>query len=324
MNRPIVAISIDTEEENWGQFDTPLKDVTTRNIHELGRVQDIFAKWGARPTYLVNYAPLVQADAVNVLGELAALESVEIGAHCHPWNTPPSTAKNHSMMSDDDRETNRAKIKTVTEKLHGELGVQARVFRAGRWALSSSVSLALSDLGIPIDCSLSPGIDWGYCGGPDFTRAEFGPYRFAPGDPLTPASDGSMIQLPTTVGFLRGEPNWQQRLRAFLEGSQLSKLKAIGAMERLGMLQRRWLSPETSDGSTMVRLTENLLRSGSSFLQLTFHSTAVLPGMTPFVRDEHELSRFLRSLDEVLGHMSRRGVRFCTLSEASSVLFSEE
>lgn len=324
MNRPIVAISIDTEEENWGEFDTPLKDVTTKNIQELGRVQDIFAKWGARPTYLVNYAPLVQADAVNVLGELAALESVEIGAHCHPWNTPPPAAKNHSMMSDDDRETNRAKIKTVTEKLHRELGVQARVFRAGRWALSSSVSLALSDLGIPIDCSLSPGIDWGHCGGPDFTRAEFGPYRFSPDDPMTPASDGRMIQLPTTVGFLRGESNWQQPLRTSLERSWLSKLKVVGALERFGMLQKRWLSPETSDGSTMVSLTENLLRSGSSFLQLTFHSTTVLPGETPFVADEHERRRFMQSLDEVLGHMSRRGVRFCTLSEAASVLFSEE
>ncbi len=61
------------------------------------------------------------------------------------------------------------------------------------------------------------------------------------------------------------------------------------------MLQRRWLSPETSDGSTMVRLTENLLRSGSSFLQLTFHSTAVLPGDDAIRRETStSVSRFMQ------------------------------
>ena len=322
MSRPIVAISIDTEEDNWGHYGWD--GATTRNILELGRIQDVFEKWGARPTYLTNYAPLAHAESVSVMGELAALETVEIGAHCHPWNTPPRTVsgERHSMMSEQDQETNRSKIQAVVEKLNSELGVQPRVFRAGRWGLSSSVSRALFDLGIMIDCSVSPGIDWSDFGGPDFSRSEFAPYRFAPDEPMTPRGDGSMVQLPTTVGFLRGQPGWQNRLRTSLQRSRLSIWRVIGVLDRLGLMQRRWLSPETSDGSTMVRLAENSLELGSTFLQLTFHSSTLLPGATPFVADEDERGHFLGAIDEVLGYMSRRGVRFCTLSEASSALFS--
>lgn len=153
MSRPIVAITIDTEEDNWGHYGW--EGATTKNILELGRVQEVFEKWGARPTYLTSYAPVNNARSVAAMGELAALESVEIGAHCHPWNTPPRTREGatYSMMTRDDRETNRAKILSVLNQIEAELGVRPCVFRAGRWALGPAVSEALADSGVEIDCS---------------------------------------------------------------------------------------------------------------------------------------------------------------------------
>ena len=323
MSRPIVAITIDTEEDNWGHYGW--EGATTKNILELSRVQEVFEKWGARPTYLTNYAPVNNVASVAAMGELAALESVEIGAHCHPWNTPPRTAvgERHSMMSEDDRETNRAKISSVLDRITSELGVRPRVFRAGRWALSSSVAQALEDLGVSVDCSVSPGIDWTGSGGPDFSEARFGPYRFDPVEPLVPKPGGSLVELPTTVGFLRGDRVAQGRRRSMLERSYLAKLRVVGVLDRLGLLARRWLSPETSNGGTMISLSDEVLEHGATFLQMTFHSSVLLPGGTPFVANEGERESFLRSVDITLGHLCDRGARFCTMSEASASLFSQ-
>lgn len=320
MSGPIVAVTIDTEEDNWGHYGW--EGANTRNIRELWRAHEIFERYGARPTYLTNYAPVSNADSVAVLGGLSELESVEIGAHCHPWNTPPRTREGQvaSMMSADDQETNRAKIATVLDRIEAELGSRARVFRAGRWALSDSVARALADLGIGVDCSVSPGIDWSSIGGPDYSNAPFDPYTFDPSAPTVARSAGAMIELPPTVGFLRGHPVSQSRRRTWLERSFLSKLKVVGILDRVGLLTRRWLSPETSDGATMVRLVDERLRFGAPFLQMTFHSSVLLPAATPYVANVAQRRTFLDSIDEVLRHLASSGVRFCTMSEAATLL----
>ena len=320
MSGPIVAITIDTEEDNWGYYGW--EGATTKNISELWRVQEIFERYRARPTYLTNYAPVSSAESVAVLGELSELESVEIGAHCHPWNTPPRTREGEaaSMMSADGRETNRAKIESVLDRIEAELGSRARVFRAGRWALSDTVAHALADLGIRVDCSVSPGIDWSSIGGPDYSEAPFEPYRFDPSAPTVPSSDGGMLELPTTVGFLRGHPVAQSRRRMWLERSLFSSLKVVGVLDRVGLLTRRWLSPETSDGGTMIRLVDQLLRSGSVFLQMTFHSSVLLPGATPYAANSSDRETFLNSIDDVLQHLASTGAQFCTMSESAVLL----
>ena len=319
MSGPTVAITIDTEEDNWGAYSW--EGATVRNIQELPRVQDVFDRYGAKPTYLVNYAPLVSADSVRVLGDLASREDIEIGAHCHPWNTPPETpgGVDNSWMFRFSEAVNRAKIEVVRDRCVGELGVRPRSFRAGRWGMGPTVTNALHAAGFCIDCSVSPFIDWSHDGGPDYSEATHTPYRFDPGAPLSPADEGVMVQLPTTIGFLRGDPRRSARRRRWLESSALARLKVVGVGDRLGLLARRWLSPESSTGSEMVRLVDATLGpTHADFLQLTFHSCTLLPGTTPFVGDESDRDRFLAWIDEVLAHLQGLGARFATLAEVDS------
>lgn len=313
-----VTVSIDTEEDDWGSY--VRGGTSTANIESLMELQDLFDRWGARPTYLVNRAPLLAPRAVEVLGAVAAREGVEIGAHCHPWNTPPffdDGGPVRTMMCTFSAEENRAKLREVKRCLAQELDVAPRSFRAGRWGLGPTVAGPLADEGFTVDCSVSPFIDWSGQGGPDYSDAPHLPYRFEPDRPLVPKSDGAMVQLPTTIGFLRGDARRGAVLRARLERSWLRRLKVVGLLDEAGLLARRWLSPETSDGETMVRLTAACVRAGQGFLQLTFHSCTLLPGVTPFVRDEHDRKRFLRSIDRVLGFWAESGFRFRTLAEAS-------
>lgn len=320
MSGVTVAVSIDTEEDDWGSY--AFEGERTNNIAHLPELQDLFDRWGARPTYLVNRAPLMSAESTAVLGALSQRDDVEIGAHCHPWNTPPFTGEGseRSMMCSLTHDENRAKLAEVVGRLRSELGVTPRTFRAGRWGLGPTVGTALLAEGFEIDCSVSPFVDWSDIGGPDFTRAPHLPYRFRPDRPLLPDPGGELIQIPTTVGFMGGAHSLAARARVFLRRSALRPLRVIGLLDRMGLLARRWLSPETSSGATMVRLVDSMVVSGAPFVQVTFHSCTLLPGATPFVRDAEDRRRFLKALDTVLAHCHRSGHGFATLGECPSLL----
>ena len=318
-----VIVSIDTEEDDWGSFDSAPPSV--KNIVELPRLQELFERFGVRPTYFVNLAPLSSAPAVATLGEVAAREGVEIATHCHPWNTPPiagPSGEAGSMMCALDAELNRAKIETVTQALETELGVRSRSFRTGRWGFGPSVARPLADLGYRIDSSVSPFIDWSEIGGPDYRTAQHVPYRFEPERPFEVDPKGSMVQVPTTVGFLRGEQTSANRVRTAMERSWVRRLKVIGVLDRMGFYAKRWLSPETSSGRDMVRLARTLLAAEVSVLSMTFHSCTLLPGATPFVRDRSDRQAFLASIEQFLSFCKGEGVPFASVSEVGAPLLN--
>jgi hypothetical protein len=208
------------------------------------------------------------------------------------------------MMFSLPTEANHSKIAEITRLIGTELGVRPTSFRAGRWGFGPTVSMALAAEGYQLDCSVSPFVDWRPYGGPDYSTAPNRPYRFDPRRPFRPDPDGTMVEIPTTIGFLSGDHRRRATVRSALARSPLGRLGVIGALNRLGLLRRRWLSPETSTAEDMVRLAEACLRSGEPVLGLTFHSCTLLPGATPFVRDRADRRRFLHAIEAVL--------RFCS------------
>lgn len=310
-----VSISIDTEEDDWGRY--VFDGASTRNISHLRELQELFDQFGARPTYLVNRPPLLDATSVEVLGELAARESVEIGAHCHPWNTPPDTGQGveRSMMFRLDPESNRLMIGEITRRIEAELGVRPTTFRAGRWGWGRSVATGLVAEGYLVDSSVSPLIDWTSMGGPDYTDVPSDAYRFHPDRPFTPDPSGVLVELPTTVGFLRGSEARLGPLRARMERGVIHAFGVIGALDRLGVMARRWLSPEVSTGQELTRLAENLVSHGRRRLDFTFHSCTLLPGATPFVADDRDRARFLGDIRTFLSFAVESGFQFRTLQE---------
>jgi hypothetical protein len=225
------------------------------------------------------------------------------------------------MMSGLPVEANRQKVAEITGLIERRLGVRPRTFRAGRWAFGTTVSTALVAEGYLADASVSPFVDWAAEGGPNYIEAPYRPYRFHPDRPFDPSPDGPMVEIPTTVGYLKGGHRRMARFRASIEKTILARLKVVGILSETGVLQRRWLSPEHSSASDMRRLCEACLRSGEPVLGLTFHSCTLLPGATPFVRDDGDRERLLRWIEEVLQYASGSGFVFRTLGEvAMSVL----
>jgi len=319
MTRPVhVMVTIDTEEDDWGTYRT--WGNSTENIPLLSELVPLWERFGARPTYLVNYPPLASPESTDVLRALNGEGSCEMGVHCHPWNTPPlgeKTGQPTSMMNELSEGENQAKLGVLKDLFEELFHARPSAFRAGRWGFGPSVARPLHRLGFEVDLSVSPLLDWSSKGGPDYTFAPRQPYRFNPDHPFRSEAKGSMVGIPTSVGFLRGPSEPMTRVRAALEGSLLARLKVVGVLDALGLLARRWISPETSSGGEMIRLASTLTRSGFRVLDLTFHSPSLLPGVAPFVRSQADKERFVGRIERFLEFCAGRGYRFSTATEVA-------
>jgi hypothetical protein len=215
----------------------------------------------------------------------------------------------------------------IREKLSGlhaligeRLGITPRCFRAGRWGFSGSVAATLVSLGYDVDTSVSPLVDWSADAGPDYRAAPATAYRLRPAAPLEPAPAGELVEIPATVGFLRGTPARRMRFREWALRPVPRRLRMVGVLERLGIATLRWLSPEGATGSEMIRLARTLVASGARFLNMSFHSPTLVPGLTPFVRTSRDRQRFLGHVEQFLAFARGSGFRFEPLGRGPDVL----
>ncbi len=86
-NHPVqVVITVDTEPDDaWTDHMNP----SVANVQALLRLQELLDRFGARATCLVTYRVIQDDAAVAVLRELVEKGGAEVGAHLHPWETPP-------------------------------------------------------------------------------------------------------------------------------------------------------------------------------------------------------------------------------------------
>jgi len=319
-----VMVTIDTEEDDWGSYGAT--GASVENIQQLPELTELWDRFGARPTYFVNYPPMVSPEASEVLQGLAAGGGCEMGVHCHPWNTPPleplpvTDDDPPSMMSRLSEVENEAKLRVLTERFKDLFGTRPRVFRAGRWGFGPSVAGPLHRLGYEADFSVSPYTDWSDIGGPDYSRVSPFPYRFEPSEPFVPSRAGALVEIPTSIGHLRGPQRLSGQVRGALERSILAKMKVVGLLDSLGLVARRWISPENTSSGDMKKLASTLTRKGHKVLDVTFHSPTLVPGLTPFVKTEADRRRFLRRIEEFLEFCSEEGFRFATAGEVATAV----
>ena len=77
-----VFVTVDTEEDNWGDYGCQSPKVT--NITFLPEFQSLCTRYGAAPTYLCNWPTIANDSSREILAELAAGGGCEIGSHVHP------------------------------------------------------------------------------------------------------------------------------------------------------------------------------------------------------------------------------------------------
>jgi len=310
-------ITIDTEEDSWGVYDKECNSV--ENVCKLYQLQELFDEFNATPTYLVNYPVITNDISRDIIKQLHSKGNCEIGMHCHPWNTPPfddSLDKYETMLCNLPYDLQQNKLKTLHNEISSLIGEEPISFRAGRWGFGPTVAQCIFKLGYKIDTSITPFVEWKEEKGPDFTQAPFHSYRFDPDNVLVEKTDGSMLEVPPTINFIQNNYKLCHKVRSKIISSSLSKYHLLGLLSRLGLLNFYWLSPELASGNQMVNIVKNALKKDRPYVNMSFHSTTLLPGKTPYVRNEQDLTNFLNSIRIVLQFAKDNNLQFNKLREA--------
>lgn len=314
----IFIATIDLEEDNWGFHRS---NVSAENVREIPRLQELFDRYEIRPTYLVTHQVALLNWAVNILADIFSAGKCEIGAHLHPWNTPPITedlSARSSMLKNLPYELQLAKIKTLTDQLERSFGTRPKSFRAGRWGLGPDTVEALVACGYEVDSSVTPIMSWLDEGeGPSYESAETELYWYPRrGDEKSGKPDQKILEVPVSIGYNRWPFDFWHRFYTWLAHPWLKPLHPIGLLNRSGILRKIWLSPEMNSSKDMIKLTDTLTIHGISVLNFTFHTPSLLPGKSPFIRNSDDLENFYSEITNYFEYLSQ-ATRFesLTLSE---------
>lgn len=262
-------------------------------MRHIGRLQTICERWGIRPVYVVDYPIACQAASVAALRPIIDDGRALLGAHLHAWVTPPheETLDAHNSYAGNlPPALERAKLVALTDCIAAHFGSRPEIYKAGRYGIGASSHRFMEELGFTVDLSPAPPFDYTAGGGPDFSRQPLAPSWAGPG--------GTVLSVPST-GALVG--SWPSRAlyRAATAGP-MTRLHAPGILARLGIVERLKLTPEGHDANEMIRLIRWLHARGERLFVMSLHSPSLEPGHTPYVRDEADLAKFLKSIDDVL------------------------
>jgi hypothetical protein len=307
-SEPLLVVAISTEEEfDWLAQDRFVRRSTTvRAARNLERAQVLFDRLGVRPIYLVDHPVATQHESIAPLREFLRSGHCEIGAHLHPWVSPPheeepSPANSFPCNLPGDLEGRKLRI--LVEAIESAFEVRPRAYQAGRYGFGPASVEGLLGEGFETDFSISPPFDFRCDGGPDWSGVGCQPFWLGSGRRL--------LVVPVTgayVGFAgRSSHALHEWARSMPEWSRVP-----GMLARLGAVERLRLSPEGFRSKDLRRLTRSLLRQGQRVFVLSFHSPSLLPGCTPYVRNERDLEALLERcrayIEFFLGELGGRSV----------------
>jgi hypothetical protein len=286
---PILFVVVDTEEEfQWdAPFDRASTSVTA--MQHIGRAQSIFDRYGVKPTYVIDYPVAHQQEGYAPLMDYVITDRCTIGAHLHPWVTPPHdeivTAEN-SFACNLPEALEAAKIRTLVREIEANLGVRATCYKAGRYGVASTTVKTLQALKFEVDLSVNPHMDFTPQHGPSFAQFEAKPFLVE-----------RMLFLPCTVGYVGIAGALGAPLHRVASARALQPLHAVGVLSKTGITNKVMLSPEGNTLDEMKALARALYGRGFRTFSLTFHSPSVEPGHTPYVRSDADMREFLARID---------------------------
>ncbi len=319
-----LVVTVDVEEDQW-EIALP-RHATIRNVHRLPTLQKLLNEFGIIPTYLLTYPVVRDRYAVGILREIFDAGECEIGAHCHPWNTPPYEKclnKRNSMLCNLPSTLQFEKLQRLHRTIQRKFEMAPIAFRSGRWGFDAEVARNIVRLGYRIDTSITPYTSWAQKSGPDFSGLSPQLYMVTREFPSDPNPRGALAEVPVTIGYRYGEFQACAKLSERLRSGPLRGLRLGGILSRLHVLRKVWLSPEMETPARMIQLVRQMKQQGYEVLNLVFHSSALMAGCGPFVRTKADEQIFLEKLEAFLNLASEEGVVFAPLSEAARLVSAD-
>ena len=283
----------DAEEEfDWGK---PLdrNSTATSAFEKLPQANRRFVTRGVIPTYGVDYPVVANPRSADALARMHHDGDCDTGTHLHPWVSPPHDEEVkpfNSFAGTLPAALEEAKLRILTERIREVVGASPLAYRAGRYGIGPRTAAILSRLGYRLDLSVRARFDYSREGGPDFTHHPITPYRI----------DEDLLEVPLTTCLAGPLGRWPALAR---DG------RLRGPFARTGLLNRVPLTPEGVPLAEARDAIARLLDAGHRLFSLSFHTPTVVPGHTPYVRDDADLSSFWSWWDGVLELFARHGVQ---------------
>src|SRR5262249_24219720 len=182
------------------------------------------------------------------------------------------------------------KLVRLTRSIEENVGIRPRIYKAGRYGVGRATARILAELGYEIDVSVVPGTDLTCKFGPDFSHCRATPYWFG--------KDPALLEIPLSIGYTGLLANTGPVAYTLTMNERLKALHVPGILARLRLVERITLTPEGISFEEQRRLTRALLRKGHRVFSLTYHSPSLVPGNTPYVRNQADLRAFLRRIEQ--------------------------
>jgi hypothetical protein len=322
------VITLDTEPDNeWGR--PPV--ATTENARFVPRFHELCQRAGGfKITYLMTLEMAEDPFLRDYLVPRLRAGECEVGAHLHPWNTPPlvevtdDDTKHHPYLYEYPEDVQRAKLATLVSSIERNYGVRPVSYKAGRWGLDAAHARILEEMGFRVDTSVCPGVNWGPSmghpqgnGGPDFDRAPTAPYWLSADDVCRPGSL-DVLEIPPTIVFYNPIGRYVPGVR-YLYG-RIRKVRRLFDRKHEGV---QWLRPYPyMTVERMQRVVALARKGGARVLNMTFHSSELMPGGSPYNKTEAAIEDLYVRLEGFLRALAADGVRAVTLDQARELILA--
>ena len=298
-----LLVNIDTEEEGLWSGAFPTSGWKLDHLAELPRLQSIFDRHRVRPSYQLSSPVINDRRGSDLLANFLAEGRCDIGAHPHPWSTEPiahPANRAHSMPCQLPLDQVRRQLTTITQLIRDRFNLQPVTYRSGRYGSAAEHTPLLIELGYRVETSVCPLVSHASDGGPDYFWAPFSPYWLGDQSMLEPQPAGQLLSVPISAGFNTPWFESARRLHGRLSKTPFRRLHLIGILHRLRLLQLIRLNPELSSLSEMKALCRSLNRRKTAVYHLTFHSSDIGVGGTPYVPTCEARDAFLSRLEGIL------------------------
>ena len=327
VSTPLCTVLIDAEEDfDWLR---PVRGVPydIGCMRQLADLHTIMAAYGAVPTYMLTYPVLQDAATVASLRRHVAGGRCRVGLQLHPWVNPPyeeAALRANSFGSNLPADLEERKLIELVRLFRAAFGHAPTIFRAGRYGLGPNTPRLLEKHGFEIDTSIAPRTSFKAEAGPDFSSFDHGPFWFGTTRPLLEVPlcrdivgwggeaaarlYRSLDRLPSDA-----QPGPDGSHRRSVKGrlGQDAKRLLSKLMAASRCAERVTLSPEGNDAPAAGRLVAGLLRGRPTILALSLHSSSLVVGTNPYVRDRATLHWFYDRLSAMMDLMAtRHAVRF--------------
>ncbi len=294
LERPHLCVLIDAEEDyDWNR---PYSRANTQvtSFHNVARAQTVFDHHAIRPCYLVSYPIAADDDAAALLRGWLAQDRCAVGAHLHPWVTPPDEeviCLSNSFPCNLPAELEQRKLQVLSVAIADRLGQAPKVYKAGRGGFRFERREMLTDAGFEVDLSVQPGRNYaGLGGGPNFLGY--------PSQPFWSDQSRRLLHLPMTYGVAGPTHELTDRgADRILASSTARRLRVPTLLSRFGWLERALLTPDGMTLDAMRRLVGKLAGRGQRVFILSMRSSSFTPGCTPYARTTLEVDHLLARLN---------------------------